>query len=79
MIAPGAAARLVLALLRAYKLLISPFFAGSCRYYPSCSDYMRDAVVVHGAGRGMWLGLRRLSRCHPLGAHGVDPVPPSSS
>jgi putative membrane protein insertion efficiency factor len=65
----------VLALLRAYKLLISPFFAGSCRFYPSCADYMKEAVLIHGAGRGVWLGLRRLARCHPFGGHGVDPVP----
>ncbi|MBI4265494.1 MAG: membrane protein insertion efficiency factor YidD [Acidobacteria bacterium] len=70
------AATLVLALLHGYKLLISPLFAGSCRYYPSCADYMKEAVVEHGAARGTWLGLRRLSRCHPLGSHGFDPVPP---
>jgi putative membrane protein insertion efficiency factor len=66
----------VLALLRAYKLTISPFFAGSCRFHPSCADYMADAVRCHGAGRGVWFGLRRLARCRPLGGHGYDPVPP---
>ncbi|MBM3817704.1 MAG: membrane protein insertion efficiency factor YidD [Acidimicrobiia bacterium] len=71
----SAAAALVLALLRGYKLLISQLFGGCCRYYPSCADYMRDAIEIHGAGRGVWLGLRRLCRCHPLGSHGVDPVP----
>src|SRR5205809_2999099 len=60
---------------RAYKVLISPLFTGSCRFEPSCADYMRDAVVAHGLVRGGWLGLRRLSRCHPLGDHGIDPVP----
>src|SRR5262245_29967202 len=65
----------VLALLKAYKVLISPLFAGCCRYYPSCADYTRDAVIVHGPVRGLWLGGRRLCRCHPLGGHGVDPVP----
>jgi putative membrane protein insertion efficiency factor len=66
----------VLLLLRAYKLLISPLiFAGTCRFTPSCSDYMSDAVRTHGAARGVWLGLRRLGRCHPLGGHGFDPVP----
>lgn len=66
---------MVLGLLRAYKVLFSPLFAGSCRFQPSCADYMAEAVRRHGASRGVWLGLRRLSRCHPLGGHGLDPVP----
>lgn len=69
------AQRSALTLLRGYKLLISPYFAGSCRFLPSCADYCRDAVVQHGAVKGIWLGLRRLSRCHPLCAGGHDPVP----
>ena len=48
-----------------------------CRYIPSCSEYAREAVEQHGAGRGAWLAARRLSRCHPLGSFGFDPVPPS--
>lgn len=50
-----------------------------CRYWPSCSSYAREAIEVHGAGRGVWLSARRLSRCHPLGGKGVDPVPTSRS
>ncbi|MEQ1572970.1 MAG: membrane protein insertion efficiency factor YidD [Vicinamibacterales bacterium] len=72
---PGIAA--VLALLRAYKIIISPLFTGSCRFHPSCSDYMGEAVRLHGAIKGVWLGLRRLARCQPLGNHGFDPVPRS--
>ena len=68
-------AGVVVALHRAYKVLISPLFAGSCRFEPSCADYMRDAVIAHGVVRGGWLGLRRLARCHPFGGHGLDPVP----
>ena len=71
----GPVSALVLGLLRAYKLLISPLFAGSCRFYPSCADYMGEAIHIHGAVKGMWLGARRLARCHPLGSHGFDPVP----
>jgi putative membrane protein insertion efficiency factor len=71
----GVVARLLLAALRAYKLLLSPLFAGACRFQPSCSDYMAEAVRLHGAARGAWLGVRRLARCHPLGASGNDPVP----
>ena len=71
----ASAAAAALGLLRGYKVVISPFFTGSCRYYPSCADYMREALLLHGVRRGVWLGIRRLSRCHPLGGHGVDPVP----
>ncbi|MDE3157117.1 MAG: membrane protein insertion efficiency factor YidD [Acidobacteriota bacterium] len=68
-------ARLVLVALRGYKILISPLFTGSCRYVPSCSTYTAEAVRRYGALRGGWLGLKRLSRCHPFGASGYDPVP----
>jgi putative membrane protein insertion efficiency factor len=67
-----------LALLSVYKILLSPLFAGSCRFLPSCSEYAREAVTVHGAVKGAWLAARRLARCHPLGASGVDPVPERS-
>ncbi len=66
---------LVLALLRGYKILISPLFTGCCRFEPSCSDYMSEAVTLHGATRGVWLGIRRLVRCLPFRGHGFDPVP----
>jgi hypothetical protein len=68
-------ARATLAALKLYKMLLSPLFAGSCRYVPSCSDYMAEAVERHGAAAGAALGLRRLSTCHPLGGSGLDPVP----
>jgi putative membrane protein insertion efficiency factor len=73
--ATGPAAAVVLGLLRAYKILLSPLFTGSCRFQPSCADYMAEAVRRHGAARGVWLGARRLARCHPFGGHGLDPVP----
>ncbi|MBI2188634.1 MAG: membrane protein insertion efficiency factor YidD [Acidobacteria bacterium] len=73
---PSIAAAVVLLAIKGYKGLLSPLFAGWCRYYPSCADYTREAVLVHGATRGLWLGAQRLARCHPLGGHGVDPVPP---
>jgi hypothetical protein len=69
-------ARLLVVLICAYKVLLSPLFAGSCRFLPSCSDYAADAVRHHGAIRGSWLAARRLSRCHPWGRSGLDPVPP---
>ncbi|HTT87725.1 MAG TPA: membrane protein insertion efficiency factor YidD [Acidimicrobiales bacterium] len=46
-----------------------------CRYWPTCSNYALEAVERHGAGRGAWLALRRVARCHPWGGRGVDPVP----
>lgn len=66
-----------LALLRAYKVLISPLFTGCCRFEPSCSDYMAESIRVHGLVAGTWRGVKRLSRCRPLGGHGFDPVPRS--
>jgi putative membrane protein insertion efficiency factor len=68
--------QLALGALRAYKLLLSPLFTGACRFHPSCSTYMADAIRTHGVVDGMWLGVRRLARCHPLGSSGFDPVPP---
>jgi putative membrane protein insertion efficiency factor len=62
--------------LRAYKLCISPYFSGSCRFLPSCADYAAQAVETHGVLRGSWLAARRLARCHPLCEAGHDPVPP---
>jgi putative membrane protein insertion efficiency factor len=72
------AQRVALASLRAYKVLFSPMFAGSCRYLPSCSEYAAEAVMRFGVVRGFWLAARRLARCHPLGGHGLDAVPVES-
>lgn len=65
----------LLVLIRGYQLLISPLFPPSCRYYPTCSDYARQAVAQHGPVGGASLTLRRLLRCHPWGGFGYDPVP----
>lgn len=61
--------------LRLYRLMISPMYGQTCRYYPSCSGYALEAVSVHGVVRGGWLAVRRLGRCHPWAAGGVDLVP----
>ncbi len=66
---------LLIGLLKAYRLVISPLYGNVCRYYPSCSAYALRAVSVHGAVRGSWLSARRLARCHPWAAGGYDPVP----
>ena len=73
---PGVAVRVALGILRGYKVLISPLFTGACRFHPSCSSYMAEAIRTHGVWTGVWLGVRRLARCHPLGSSGFDPVPP---
>lgn len=71
----------VLLLIRIYQLFLSPlklFFTGgqrTCRYEPTCSEYARVAVMRYGALRGGWLALKRVSRCHPWGRFGWDPVP----
>jgi putative membrane protein insertion efficiency factor len=65
----------LLALIRAYQFLLSPWVGGSCRYWPTCSHYAREAIEQHGALKGGWMMLARLARCHPWGAGGVDPVP----
>jgi hypothetical protein len=65
---------LIAALLRLYKRWISPLLPSACRYYPTCSEYMLAAVEKHGALKGLWLGLKRLFRCHPFHAGGFDPV-----
>ncbi len=69
------AQRAALGLLRGYKLMFSPFYAGSCRFLPSCSDYASEAVARFGVVRGSFLAARRLARCNPFGSHGLDPVP----
>ncbi len=61
-------------LLRCYKRCISPFLPSACRFYPTCSEYMLEAVTRYGAVRGVWMGLKRLAKCHPFHAGGFDPV-----
>lgn len=60
--------------IRGYQL-VTAGRPSPCRFWPSCSNYALEAVERHGALRGGWLAVRRLSRCHPWGPHGVDPVP----
>ena len=61
--------------LRAYQLLLSPILGANCRYDPTCSAYAMEALEKHGALKGTWLAVRRISRCHPWGGWGYDPVP----
>lgn len=68
-------ARLLILLVRAYQLVISPLLPGACRFTPSCSEYGLQALRKHGAWRGGRLTLKRFLSCHPWGRHGYDPVP----
>ena len=62
-------------LIRVYQRCVSPLLGPRCRFYPSCSQYMLEALQTHGLLKGLWLGLRRIGRCHPFHAGGFDPVP----
>ena len=70
-------ARLLVVALVGYQRFVSPLLGPRCRFYPTCSAYALEAVRVHGAARGSWLAVRRLSRCHPFHPGGLDPVPPA--
>ena len=69
-------ARPLILAVRGYQLFLSPHLGSNCRYTPTCSAYMIEALGTHGALRGLALGLRRIGRCQPWGGHGHDPVPP---
>lgn len=62
-------------LVRGYQLFISPFVPPSCRFHPTCSHYAIEALQKYGAIRGLWLAIRRITRCHPWHPGGHDPVP----
>lgn len=74
---PSAAGWVLIGLISLYRKFVSPMLGANCRFYPSCSAYALEAVQLHGALKGSWLAVRRLSRCHPFHAGGIDPVPGS--
>jgi putative membrane protein insertion efficiency factor len=67
--------RILIVPVRVWQLTISQLLPPSCRYSPSCSHYMIEALQRHGPVKGLWLGIKRIGRCHPWGSSGYDPVP----
>jgi len=70
--------RVLISMIRGYAYLISPLLGNNCRYLPSCSAYTQEAIARFGAWKGLWMGLKRISRCHPFHEGGYDPVPDNS-
>jgi len=70
--------KIVILPIRFYQMAISPLLGSSCRYNPTCSHYMVQAIEEWGVFKGVWLGLKRIGSCHPWGSHGYDPVPRKS-
>ncbi len=68
-------AKILIVLIRAYKLLLSPLVGWHCRFQPTCSHYAKDALLAHGILKGSFLGIKRVLKCHPWGGSGHDPVP----
>ncbi|MGE3295781.1 MAG: membrane protein insertion efficiency factor YidD [Porticoccaceae bacterium] len=69
-------ARVLIALIRCYQWLLSPILGANCRFYPTCSAYAVEALQLHGVSHGLWLGVRRICKCHPWHPGGYDPVTP---
>ena len=67
--------KIILYIIRAYQVLISPLLGPSCRFYPTCSEYAYQAIVTHGILKGLFLAIKRVLRCHPFNPGGYDPVP----
>ena len=72
---PSLAARALMAVVRGYRLMLSPWLGNACRFEPTCSVYAIEALERHGAAAGVYLGALRIARCHPWCAGGFDPVP----
>ena len=66
---------LAILLIRCYQCSLRPLLVGTCKFYPTCSEYTAEAIARHGLPKGTWLGLRRICRCHPFRRGGLDPVP----
>ncbi|MFA6260604.1 MAG: membrane protein insertion efficiency factor YidD [Bacteroidia bacterium] len=65
----------LIGLVKMYQYLISPLLPNACRYTPTCSQYAEQAIRKYGPLKGIWMAIKRISRCHPWGGHGYDPLP----
>ena len=65
----------LLVLIKVYKIFVSPYLGQNCRYHPTCSSYAIEALETHGLIKGLYLSIKRVSKCHPLGGSGIDHVP----
>lgn len=71
--------RVLISLIKGYKLLVSPILPPACRFHPTCSEYAMEAIDRFGIFRGGWMAIARILRCHPLHPGGYDPVPPKDN
>ena len=67
--------KIIIYLIKIYQITLSPLLGSNCRFQPTCSQYMIEAINLHGVLKGLSLGFKRISKCHPLGSKGYDPVP----
>ena len=67
--------KIIIYLIKFYQITLSPLLGSNCRFHPTCSQYMIEAINLHGVLKGLSLGFKRISKCHPLGSKGYDPVP----
>ena len=67
--------KIIIYLIKFYQITLSPLLGSNCRFQPTCSQYMIEAITLHGVFKGLSLGFKRISKCHPLGSKGYDPVP----
>ena len=67
--------KIIILIIKAYQITLSPLLGSNCRFHPTCSEYTIQAVKEHGVYRGLILGVKRISKCHPFGGKGYDPVP----
>ena len=65
---------ILIKIIKTYQFLLSPLFGRSCRYLPTCSEYTKDSIIKFGLKKGIWLGFKRIIKCHPLGKSGHDPI-----
>ena len=67
--------KIIILIIKTYQITLSPLIGSNCRFHPTCSEYTIQAVNEHGVYKGLILGVKRISKCHPFGAKGYDPVP----